>query len=180
VGDVVAGHEVTRGSDTIQPGTINAGELGDALRAPSVASHLSGGLFSDSMICHPPDTVSVIRSGPTLYPCTAKDYSRTPKAEARAADVNSDAMNIKFTEMRRIRTESIFSEEAEDPKFGKRPSGNVTLKGDGVDLENSKDRTVTEADKSGNEKKRVLSEMEQHLADTQAGNKQRLDVLVYT
>jgi hypothetical protein len=82
--------------------------------------------------------------------------------------------------MRRIRTESIFSEEAEDPKFGKRPSGNVTLKGDGVDLENSKDRTVTEADKSGNETNRVLSEMEQHLADTQAGNKQRLDVLVYT
>ena len=73
VEDEVAGHEVTGGNNTMQPGTRKADELVDALREPSVESHLSGGLLSDSMICHPPDTASVIRSGPTLYPCTAKD-----------------------------------------------------------------------------------------------------------
>ena len=53
VEDEVAGHEVTGGSNTMQPGTHKADELVDALREPSVESHLSGGLFSDSMICHP-------------------------------------------------------------------------------------------------------------------------------
>ena len=58
----------------------------------------------------------------------------------------------------------------------KRPSGNITLEGDGGGFEDSKDQTrpdwtatstVTEAVKSGNEKNRVLSKTEQHLTDTQ-------------
>ena len=78
---------------------------------------------------------------------------------------------------------------AEDPEFGKRPSGNITLEGDGGGFEDSKDQTrpdwtatstVTEAVKSGSEKNRVLSKTEQHLADTQAGNKRKFDVTMNT
>jgi len=78
---------------------------------------------------------------------------------------------------------------AEDSKFGKRPSGNITLEGDGGGFEDSKDQTrpvwtatstVSEAVKSGSVKNRVLSKTEQHLADTQAGNKRKFDVPMNT
>ena len=104
-------------------------------------------------------------STPTLpAPCQPFSSQNHIAEDALSTDVDARALAGEADALHRT---------AEDPEFGKRPSGNITLEGDGGGFEDSKDQTrpdwtatntVTEAVKSGSEKNRVLSKTEQHLA----------------